>query len=65
MKPGEIKVINGKIYGMCSQCESIVRIDKPLIGSLHLCSNTPPEQTALQIQGQREHPHEYGMLGRI
>lgn len=32
---------NGKRYGMCPDCRAIVRLDKPIIGSLHFCSNEP------------------------
>lgn len=39
MRPGKIKVINGKLYTICAECGSIVRVDKPILGSLHLCYN--------------------------
>ena len=28
---------NGKKYTICSACKKLVRMDKPIIGSLHLC----------------------------
>lgn len=42
LKPGQVVVINGKSYGRCADCDGIVRIDKWLIGSVHLCN--PPSQ---------------------
>lgn len=30
-------VVNGKWYGVCQDCGSLVRIDKPILGSMHLC----------------------------
>lgn len=37
LSPGEIIEIAGKIYGKCANCHKLVRIDKPIFGSLHLC----------------------------
>ena len=37
LRPGQIAVVGGKIYGRCLACRAIVRVDKWLIGSLHLC----------------------------
>ena len=37
MKPGEIVLSGGKLYGLCPKCGKLVRINKPLLGSLHLC----------------------------
>lgn len=30
-------LIGSKVYRACGKCWSIVRINKPIIGSLHLC----------------------------
>ena len=38
LRPGQIVTVNGKIYGRCAECKAIVRVDKWLIGSLHLCT---------------------------
>lgn len=27
----------GRIYMVCSKCQSLVRINKPFLGSVHLC----------------------------
>ena len=35
--PANIFAINGKSYGVCQDCGQLVRIDKPILGSLHLC----------------------------
>ena len=37
---GEFVTVGGKIYALCRQCGSMIRINKPLIGSLHICE--PP-----------------------
>lgn len=34
---GEIVVVGGKMYRRCSMCGTVVRINKPLVGDLHLC----------------------------
>lgn len=38
IRPGQIVAVNGKIYGRCAECKEIVRVDKWLFGSLHLCA---------------------------
>ena len=35
--PGGRWLSGGKIFGTCEMCEKVVRLDKPLIGSMHLC----------------------------
>ena len=37
LKPGKVMVIGRKAYVACPLCRSIVRINKPLIGDLHIC----------------------------
>lgn len=37
MVAGERIDRNGKRYGMCPGCRAVVRLDKPLFGSLHFC----------------------------
>ncbi len=39
---GEIVAVGGKMYALCSTCGNIVRINKPLLGSVHLCAPPPP-----------------------
>ncbi len=34
---GAIVPINGKVYGVCQKCRWVVRVDKPFVGSLHVC----------------------------
>ena len=29
---------NGKRYATCRDCRKVIRIDKPMLGSLHLCN---------------------------
>lgn len=38
MKAGHVYIIDGKAYGICSNCRSLVRVDKPIFGSLHYCA---------------------------
>ena len=37
IRPGQIVVINRKIYGCCINCHSIVRMNKFLFGGFHVC----------------------------
>ena len=37
---GELVVIGKKLYGRCPRCAQIVRLNKPIIGDLHVCSCT-------------------------
>ena len=37
LKPGEVIELHGKLWGRCSGCDKLVRIDKPIFGSLHWC----------------------------
>ena len=37
-EPGEIRQLGRKAYGLCADCGRLVRIDKPVLGSLHLCN---------------------------
>lgn len=34
-----MKAINGKLYDVCGTCGKIIRMDKPIFGSLHICLN--------------------------
>lgn len=40
----------GKAYGVCADCKSVVRLNKPLFGSLHVCV------TVCQKRGQHSQP---------
>jgi hypothetical protein len=35
---GDSIVLGNKIYQVCSDCRQVVRINKPLLGSMHICS---------------------------
>jgi hypothetical protein len=37
MAQGERLDRNGKRYAMCSGCRTIIRLDKPILSSLHVC----------------------------
>ena len=36
-KPGELFYVGNKLYGICIDCKEIVRLNKPFLGSLHIC----------------------------
>lgn len=46
-------VLGGKVYEVCGKCGQIVRFDKPLLGSLHICV-TPEEERSYRNQIARE-----------
>lgn len=37
-------VVQGKLYATCQTCGSLVRLNKPLLGSLHLCYHEGSER---------------------
>ena len=37
LQAGELIVVNGRRYRICDVCWQIVRVNKPLIGSWHIC----------------------------
>lgn len=41
IRPGEVVVVGNKLYGCCADCHSVIRLDKPIFGSLHICAETP------------------------
>ena len=43
LNSGEIIDINGNRYGLCRYCNKVVRLNKSLFGSLHVCV-TPEEK---------------------
>jgi hypothetical protein len=40
MAKGAIVERGNKLYARCGQCATVVRVDKPLVGSMHLCRNS-------------------------
>lgn len=39
-----IRNLGGKLYGVCNDCGKVVRLDKPLFGSAHLCTTQEERQ---------------------
>jgi len=40
-------ITNGKIYMECTKCGKLIRTNKPILGSLHICNNDDtPEPSA-------------------
>lgn len=38
LRKGKLIVTNGKIYGWCEGCDSLVRVNKPILRSIHVCA---------------------------
>lgn len=38
LRPGQIVVIGTRLYGRCADCGAIVRLNKWVLGSLHVCA---------------------------
>jgi hypothetical protein len=38
-----MKIVGGKLMSVCPDCGQVVRLDKPFLGSLHICT-TPEER---------------------
>ena len=38
LEKGEIIKVGNKLYAKCKECGSLVRINKPIFGSLHVCA---------------------------
>lgn len=34
-------IVGGKIYVICQECHKLVRANKPIFGSIHLCAEEP------------------------
>lgn len=45
-------VAGNKIYGICLDCGKLVRINKPIIGSVHICLTE--EEKALKQQREKK-----------
>lgn len=39
----ELIIVGSKIYASCPYCKTLVRLNKPIFGSLHLCSKSVKE----------------------
>ncbi len=44
-----MRTLNGKLYEVCGGCGDIIRLDKPLFGSVHVCA-TAEEQRKYAAQ---------------
>ncbi len=50
-------ITNGKIYKWCRDCKKLVRLNKPIFGSLHLCV-TEAESEELSRRRRESVPSE-------
>lgn len=50
----------GKLYGICRYCKKVVRIDKPVLGSMHICVTSEERQQIddAGINDLFKHPHQ-------
>lgn len=37
LQHGEWVEVGGKIYAMCGVCGDVIRVNKPIVGSMHFC----------------------------
>lgn len=37
LRNGELVEVGGRLLARCQRCGSIVRVDKPVLGGIHLC----------------------------
>jgi len=44
LKRGEMVVVGNKLMAICKHCRKLIRVDKPLLGSYHICV-LPEERT--------------------
>lgn len=44
IRDGRVTVVGNGIYATCPACGNLVRINKPVFGSMHLCSVEAQEQ---------------------
>ncbi len=54
--PKNCFMVGKKLMGICSDCGSIVRIDKPIFGSIHLCLNE--EERKLKYKKESTHDQD-------
>jgi len=37
VEPGEVFIVGEKLFCVCGDCLRVVRVNKPVVGDLHLC----------------------------
>lgn len=50
-------VTNGKIYDYCSDCGRLVRLNKPILGSLHICLTEEEKRYKRSVEAQKQAPY--------
>jgi hypothetical protein len=38
--PGVPQTVGNKVMAICPKCGKLVRLDKPILGSMHVCAET-------------------------
>lgn len=51
-------VIGNALYAKCANCGSIIRLNKPIFGSLHFCSESVPEAQQSATDTPRKQENE-------
>ena len=41
MQPGDLVLVGKKLFTLCRTCGKIVRVNKPIVGGLHVCEEDP------------------------
>lgn len=39
---GQVLVVGKRLYAKCDECNSLVRLNKPILGCLHICKEEAP-----------------------
>lgn len=47
-----IQTSDGKLYAVCPDCGQLVRINKPIIGSLHVCLSEEERRQGVAPKGE-------------
>ncbi len=60
---GKITETNGKLYSVCQYCHRLVRLNKPVFGSFHVCASTQEQRDMIDAGtlipiGTREFRHK-------
>lgn len=60
-------IVGNKLMGVCVDCEKIIRIDKPIFGSMHIClTHEEKEQKRIaksMLNEQKKYMNSLGNIG--
>lgn len=49
LRTGETLRFGPRHYGLCSRCGKLIRLNKPIIGSMHFCRVDEEERQTMQM----------------